>query len=494
MDINKGDAIRKEYRSRLTVKELKAKYPMDSAEIFAATPPIECLRLIYSLTMSDPVEDEIVLGFIDISRAHAHADISRKVYIWTPVDCGGKSRVKLLQMTLYGLRDAPQNFEFKVKEVMEGLGFQQGRFSPCLWYKQDPKYGRFRVMVHGDDFIISATREAIRWLNDEIGKSLISKLRGILGPDPSRGDTQEIVILNRITSWIPADISTADCITIEGDPRHAELIRDHLNMKGKEAKGISSPGEKWKADEDIDLEYTEPLGREFATDYRSITMRGAYLSEDRPDIRYACKELARRMQAPTKQDWTHLKRLGRYLVHVPRVQQRMYRQVRPKMITVFADSDHAGCRVSRKSTSSAVLMFGDHMIKMSSTTQGVLSLSSAEAEWFAMVKASCLAIGAQSACKDFDVDVGIHLNTDSSAAKGIGSRRGVGKVRHLDVNTLWLQQKISSKQIKLLKVGTKDNPADLGTKHLDFATISKFLSVLGFCFAAGKSQLGLGTT
>ena len=172
----------------------------------------------------------------------------------------------------------------------------------------------------------------------------------------------------------------------------------------------------------------------------------------------------------------------------------MYRQALPKNLTIYADSDHAGCKVSRKSTSSAILMLGSHLIKMSSTTQSVLSLSSAEAEWFAMVKASCLAIGTQSACKDFGLDMGIHLHTDSSAAKGIGSRRGVGKIRHLDVNTLWLQQKISARLIKLFKVGTNDNPADLGTKHLDPKSIRKFLAKLGFVYLAGKSQLGLGTT
>ena len=494
VDINKGDQIRKEYRSRLTVKEIKAKYPMDAAEVFAATPPVECLRLIASLTMSSPIEEEIVMGFIDISRAHPHADITRTVYIWTPVDCGGKSRVKLLQMTLYGLRDAPQNFEFKVKEVMEALNFTQGKFSPCLWFKQCPKYGSFKVMVHGDDFIISGTRAAINWLHEEINKKLISKLRGILGPDKSQGDIQEIVILNRIMTWMPAYGSTPDCLTVEADSRHSELIRDHLQLQGREAKGLTTPGEKRKPDEEVSEADAERLSAEQATDYRSIAMRGAYLSEDRPDIRYACKELARRMQQPTQQDWVTLKHLGRYLVHAPRLQQRMYRQVQPGMLTAYADSDHAGCKVSRKSTSSSVLMLGEHMIKLSSTTQGVLSLSSAEAEWFAMVKTSCMAIGTQSACKDLGVDVGIELHTDSSAAKGIGSRRGVGKVRHLDVNTLWLQQKISSKQIKLYKVGTLDNPADLGTKHLDQATIVKFLGKLGFCYLAGKSQLGLGTT
>ena len=135
-------------------------------------------------------------------------------------------------------------------------------------------------------------------------------------------------------------------------------------------------------------------------------------------------------------------------------------------------------------------MFGDHFLKLSSTTQGVFSFSSAEAEWFAMVKTGCLGIGTQSACKDFGVDVGIHLHTDSSAAKGIGSRRGVGKVRQLDVNTLWLQQKVSSRQIKWCKIDTKESPADLGIKFLDNASIVKFISELGFFYFHGKTRFG----
>ena len=223
-------------------------------------------------------------------------------------------------------------------------------------------------------------------------------------------------------------------------------------------------------------------------------MRAAYYSEDRPDLRFTCKELARYMQNPTVQDWERLKRLGRYLIHAPRLQQRMYRQSMPKDLQVFCDSDHAGCKTSRKSISSAVLLLGKHMIKLSSTTQSPLSLSSGEAEWFALVKGGCLAMGTQAAGRDFGVDLAVQLSTDSSAAKGIGSRRGCGKIRHLDVNTLWLQQKVSSRQFKLLKVDTKENPADLGTKHLDAASIVKFIGRLGFTYSSGRSRLGLGTT
>ena len=51
--------------------------------------------------------------------------------------------------------------------------------------------------------------------------------------------------------------------------------------------------------------------------YRSMVMRGAYLAQDRADIQFACKELARRMSAPTQDDWAALKRLVRYVLGLP---------------------------------------------------------------------------------------------------------------------------------------------------------------------------------
>ena len=79
-------------------------------------------------------------------------------------------------------------------------------------------------------------------------------------------------------------------------------------------------------------------------------------------------------------------------------------------------------------------MHGRHYIKLSSTTQKVLSLSSGESEWHGMVKSASVALGYRGMCSDYGVKKDIELSTDSSAAKGIGSRRGCGKVervRHL---------------------------------------------------------------
>eukprot|EP00969_Alexandrium_andersonii_P260382 11511999-Alexandrium_andersonii.AAC.1 len=60
----------------------------------------------------------------------------------------------------------------------------------------------------------------------------------------------------------------------------------------------------------------------------------------------------------------------------------------------------------------------------------------------------------------------VRLGTDSSAAKGVASRKGLGKVRHIEACQLWLQEKVQEGRIGLMKVKGTENPADILTKHV----------------------------
>ena len=55
--------------------------------------------------------------------------------------------------------------------------------------------------------------------------------------------------------------------------------------------------------------------------------------------------------------------------------------------------------------------------------------------------------------------------TDSEAAIGISSRQGLGKLRHLDTHTLWIQHAVRSGRVDLRKILGETNPADIFTKH-----------------------------
>ena len=78
------------------------------------------------------------------------------------------------------------------------------------------------------------------------------------------------------------------------------------------------------------------------------------------------------------------------------------------------------------------------------STQSIASLSSGEAEYYGIVKGASIGLGLRIMMRDFGVDMTIRINTDASAAKGIARRRGLSKVRHIEVNQLWIQDRIAS--------------------------------------------------
>ena len=71
------------------------------------------------------------------------------------------------------------------------------------------------------------------------------------------------------------------------------------------------------------------------------------------------------------------------------------------------------------------------------------------------------------------------MGSDSSAARGIAARRGLGKVRHIEVCQLWLQEKVQEGKVRLMRVKGIDNPADVLTKHVGSEVLTKHMSRLG---------------
>ena len=86
----------------------------------------------------------------------------------------------------------------------------------------------------------------------------------------------------------------------------------------------------------------------------------------------------------------------------------------------------------------------------------------------------------QSYSRDLAIEVRIRVHTDSSACKGICGRSGLGKIKHLDVQLLWLQDAVRRDRVEMVKIRGDRNPADLMTKHLGSQPISMNLARLGF--------------
>ena len=273
---------------------------------------------------------------------------------------------------------------------------------------------------------------------------------------------------------------------VEADPRHAELVIEQLELDKDKDKGIGTPGVSGADEEDDDDD--EALKGEDITRYRGIIARCNYLGPDRPDCLFAIKEGCREMSAPTTGSMRRLRRIGRYLKTHPRLVWRFDLQEKQQELIVKTDADWAGCRRTRKSTSGGCVMIGGHCIKVWSKTQSVIAKSSAESELYGVVKGACEALGIRTLCADMGDDVDVRLELDATAAKGILDRQGMAKVRHIDVNVLWLQEQCAKKLVPLHKIPGEDNGADLMTKHLANPVIVRHITQLNLEFREGRAE------
>ena len=88
-------------------------------------------------------------------------------------------------------------------------------------------------------------------------------------------------------------------------------------------------------------------------------------------------------------------------------------------MTIWTDTNFAGCGRTRKSTRGGVAMLGSHMVKSWCSTQSIVSLSSGEAEYYGIVKGASMGLGIRSMMRDFGVELGVAILTDASAAQGV---------------------------------------------------------------------------
>ena len=156
--------------------------------------------------------------YIDVSRAYFYAKSIRPTFVKLPAEdpksadgnvCGR------LMMSMYGTRDAAQNWSEEYSGTLVKAGYKRGVANPCLFYNSKEDCS---AMVHGDDFVAVGSKIATRKLQKVLEDAYKIKCE-VLGDE--QGEVNEIRVLNRIVRRDEKGFTT------EADPRHAELaIRD----------------------------------------------------------------------------------------------------------------------------------------------------------------------------------------------------------------------------------------------------------------------------
>ena len=280
------------------------------------------------------------------------------------------------------MRPAAGAWEKDYADKLETRGLVRGKAAPTVFW--NPVDGTI-AFVHGDDFVFLGEDEKLKEARRAMEEWYQIKVKAVLGPEA--GDDKEAVVLGRVVRW------TADGVEYEADPRVAKRVIEAVGLK-QDSKGFDCMVQKHEEEMEEDLDVGQ------AKEFRSVAALVNYLAVDRPDLQYAVGLLCRKMAKPTGASLRALKRVARYLVRYPRVGWRFRDIDNLGGIKVFSDSDWAGELGDRKSTSGGVITMGGAAVKTWSRRQATIALSSGEAEYCAVVKATAEALGIQALAQD----------------------------------------------------------------------------------------------
>ena len=88
---------------------------------------------------------------------------------------------------------------------------------------------------------------------------------------------------------------------------------------------------------------------------------------------------------------------------------------------------------------------------------------------------------------DWGVEAAVKASSDSSAARAFASRRGLGRMKHVQTRYLWVQERVAQKALTLATVASKENVADVLTKLLTWTDMHKHMTSMRMLYVEGRA-------
>ena len=428
------------------------------------------------LEMRETQNFDVVLASLDVMDAFLTVEQERPTLVHT-VDAAGNSQTYALGKVLPGQRDGSLLWYKAITRFLKDkLDLEEHAPYPCVLKSKEHSC---IVMIHVDDLVVAGRRSFILGkFSDELRKFYDIAVQCIERP----GD--EITFLKRLHVLHPDGR-----LTLQTHQKHIMKLCSLLGMN------IKTQNMKTPAHSDVDREdTTADLTGDASTVFRTCVGILMYPGNDLPHCQYVIRHLSTYSSKPTVKSMVVLRHLVAYLACHGEISISLkwtgrcsgichgYPDVceSENVLEIFTDSDWASDRNTRRSVSSCVMCIGSCLLFSASRTQKVVSLSSAEAEVYACSSGASDGILLSRLLSWLTGrKTWMFICTDSSGAKGILQRQGVGRLRHRSCRVLRLQNLIASGGIVLRSVSGHTNPADIGTKRLSVGRMKSLMSILG---------------
>ncbi|KAL5549510.1 hypothetical protein UlMin_004741 [Ulmus minor] len=200
----------------------------------------------------------------------------------------------------------------------------------------------------------------------------------------------------------------------------------------------------------------------------------------RPDVAYGISLLSRFMSNPGREHWEGIKWLLRYLLSSSDVGLMFKSCKEGAILKGYVDSDFAGDKDKRRSTTSYIFTLCDCCVSWKSQLQSIVTLSTTEAEYIATTEAMKEAIWLKGLLKELKLLKGeVNVYSDSQSSIFLCKNPVFhDRTKHIDVKYHFIRDVVSQGIINLQKIPSEFNPADMGTKVLPVSRFKECLNSL----------------
>ncbi|KAH9671238.1 Integrase catalytic domain-containing protein [Citrus sinensis] len=456
------------FKARLVAKGYTQKEGVDFKEVFSPVVRHASIRVLLALTAVNDME----LDQLDVKTAFLHGRLEEEILMTQPegyIDHKKHDYVCLLKKSLYGLKQSPRQWYLRFDEFMISHGYLRCNYDCCVHYKLVKIDLYIYLLLYVDDMLVackSRTKiEALKQLlNSEFDMKHLGQAKKILGMEIRRNNERGTMFLTqrKYLERVLASFGMTDCKSVKTP------LAAHFKLSS-----LQCPKSNQEKDEMSVVPYANAV---------RCMMYAMVLT--RPDISHALSVVSRYMASPGQDHWQAAKWILRYLkgtLEYGLVYGRS--DGKGKGICGFVDADFAGDLDRRRSLSGYIYMFDGCLIDWKASLQHVVALSTTEAEYTAAAEAVKEALW----LKGLMAELGLAQKTvevfcDSSSAIYLSKNPAHHeRTKHIDIKLHFIRNEVSKGVVKMVKIHTDSNPADMLTKVVSTAKLKFCLNMAGLC-------------
>ncbi|KAF4514105.1 UNVERIFIED_CONTAM: hypothetical protein B566_EDAN019055, partial [Ephemera danica] len=313
-------------------------------------------------------------------------------------------------------------------------------------------------------------------------------------------------------SWEPARL-LAECVALDDwEARDVERARLQVQRKndGSYHLGIAQYIEKLAAkfnpghrkthlpiDANTVIESSDECEESVKDEFSAIIGSLMFAATTaRPDIMCVTSLLSRHLAKPSACHLNAAKRVLRFLI-TTKDRGLLFPANNEALLQAWCDSDWAGDRQTRKSTTGGAIMFGKSLVGWRSVRQTCTAKSSVEAELVAASDIASLIIWFRNLLEGIGLeqDGPTRLGIDSVGAQRLAeSGQPSRRTKHIEVDHFYVHDLLMDKKLYLEHENTKDNPSDIFTKGLGRELFEKHSATMNIVIAGTVTRRSMVMT